>query len=128
MWEKYNCNPELKNVGDCVIRAISTAMHQSWDKTFIGVCLQGFSMRDMPSSNSVWGAYLRSQGWTRHILSMDMPIGYSVADFVRDNDRGTYILALDGHVVAAINGKYYDTWDSGDKPVLYYWSEDDVRK
>lgn len=123
MWKKYNCNPDDKNVGDCVIRAISMALNQSWDETYVGICMQGYMMRDMPSSNSVWGAYLRTKGWQRHILSMDYPVGYSVADFASEHD-GNYILALDGHVVAVHDNNYFDTWDSGDKPVLYYWEKE----
>jgi len=118
-----NCNPDQKNVGDCVIRAISRTLQQSWEDTFLGICLQAYIMHDMPSSNSVWGAYLRSKGFVRHILPMDCPIGYNVSDFVSDH-KGNYVLALDGHVVSAENGNYYDTWDSGDKPVLYYWSKE----
>lgn len=123
MFVKLNCNPDGKNVGDCVIRALSKTLDQSWEETYLGVCLQGYTMHDMPSSNSVWGAYLRSKGYARHILAMDYPVGYSVADFVSEHNDSC-VLALDGHVVSACNGCYYDTWDSGDKPVLYYWSKE----
>lgn len=37
----FNPNPDRKLVGDCVIRAISKAMNQSWDDTYIGIMLQG---------------------------------------------------------------------------------------
>jgi hypothetical protein len=37
---------------------------------------------------------------------------------------GYYLLALDEHVVAVRNGYYYDTWDSGDMIVLYYWEKE----
>ena len=29
----YNANPKNKYTGDCVIRAISTALEQSWEQT-----------------------------------------------------------------------------------------------
>lgn len=123
MFVKLNCNPDSKNVGDCVIRALSKTLDQSWEETYLGICLQGYTMHDMPSSNSVWGAYLRSKGYARHILPMNYPVGYSVADFVLEHNDNC-VLALDGHVVSACNGDYFDTWDSGDKPVLYYWSKE----
>lgn len=49
----FNPNPDRKLVGDCVIRAISKAMNQSWDDTYLGLMLQGYSMHDMPSPNIV---------------------------------------------------------------------------
>ena len=55
----YNPNPTRKLVGDCVIRAISKTMHKDWDDVYLDVMLQGFAMHDMPSSNDVWGTYLR---------------------------------------------------------------------
>ncbi len=118
---KYNPNPENKSVGDCTIRAISAALGQDWEKTYTGICLQGFLMADMPSANHVWGAYLRKKGFVRNTIPDDLPENYSVRDFCRDMPRGTYILACSGHVVTVIDGKYYDTWDSGDKIPLYYW-------
>lgn len=118
---KMNLNPEHKIVGDCTIRAISAALNQDWEKTYIDVCLQGFLMCDMPSANHVWGAYLKSKGFTRTAISADYPEDYSVADFCCDNPRGVFVLACSGHVVTVLDGKYYDTWDSGDEIPLYYW-------
>ena len=84
-------------------------------------------MLDMPSANAVWGSYLRKKGFVREIIPNTCPDCYTVEDFCRDNPKGTYILALSGHVVAVIDGKYYDTWDSGDEIPIYYWyRKDDV--
>ena len=55
----FNPNPAGKFVGDCVIRAISKATGQSWEKTYIGIVEKGLNMRDMPSANRVWAAYLK---------------------------------------------------------------------
>ena len=63
MYIEYNSNPENKLVGDCVIRAISKVTDQDWERTYMEVCVQGFMMHDMPSSNSVWGGYLFTKGW-----------------------------------------------------------------
>lgn len=43
----FNPNPAGKFVGDCVIRAISKATGQSWEKTYIGIVEKGLNMRDM---------------------------------------------------------------------------------
>lgn len=119
----YNANPQGRNVGDCVIRALSKALNQSWGATYIALALQGFMMGDMPSANAVWGAYLRHKGFSRYLISDDCPDDYTVADFAADNPNGVYILALSGHVVCVINGDIYDTWNSGNEIPIYYWTK-----
>lgn len=117
----YNANPDGKNVGDCTVRAISRALNQDWETTYTGLALQGFIMRDMPSANHVWGAYLRRKGFSRYILPDTCPDCYTVAEFAREHPHGIFILALSGHVICVENGNYFDTWNSGDKVPLYYW-------
>src|SRR5699024_4476275 len=53
MWVRYNANPDGRNVGDCTIRALSLALGQSWEQTYVELALEGFSMGDMPSANHV---------------------------------------------------------------------------
>ena len=124
-WVEHNENPSGKLVGDCVIRALSRTLDQDWARTYIELCLQGFIDRDMPSANNVWGAYLRSKGYRRAVLADECPDCYNVRDFCRDYPNGRYVLALSGHVVAVVDGDYYDTWDSGDEAPLYYWYKED---
>lgn len=106
----YNPNPKGKHVGDCVIRAISFALHQPWIATFIGIVRKGLSMCDMPSSNAVWAAYLRSNGFRSYALPPSCPDCYTVRDFCMDSPYGRYILATGEHVVSIENGDYYDTY------------------
>lgn len=120
----HNPNPWRNQVGDCTVRAVSKALEQSWEETFVGLCLQGFYMCDMPSANHVWGAYLKEHGFRRHIMPDTCPDFYTVMDFAHDHPGGTYILALPGHVVCVKNGDWYDTWDSGMEVPLYYWSKE----
>lgn len=121
MWVEKNENPRARRTIDCTIRAISTALEQDWDTTYVGVTAKAFELKDMPTANHVWGAYLREQGWTRDIIPNDCPECYTVADFCEDNPHGIYILALHEHVVCVIEGNYIDTWDCGDEVPLYYW-------
>ena len=105
---KYlNVNPRHQDTGDCVIRAVSVLMNQSWSWTYFMICLQGFLMYRMPTS-----------------LPDTCPDCYTVKDFCQDFPKGRYLLALDGHVVAVIDGDYYDTGDSGNEVPLFYWRKD----
>lgn len=90
-----------------------------WDTTYWGLALEGALLRDMPSANAVWGAYLARNGFRRYLA----PDGITVGEFACENNRGVYILALSGHVVCIVDGVLYDTWDSSRELVLYYWQK-----
>ena len=121
MYRKTNPNPNGLYVEDCVVRAISVATNRSWDDIFVHICLQAYIMKNMPSVNKVWGTYLYSIGFSRFNLPNTCPDCYTVRDFCEDNLRGTFILATGSHVVAVIDGDYYDAWDSGDEMPIYVW-------
>ena len=125
MYVLYNPNPQGDNVGDCVIRAISKITGNTWERTYIELAIQGFMMCDMPSANHVWGAYLHSKGFNRSAIPTTFPDCYTVKDFVKDNPHGKYILAMGTHVIAIVNGNYFDTWDSGNEIPIYYWHKED---
>lgn len=120
----FNPNPIGKRVGDCVIRAISKLTNQSWADTYIGITLKGYELCDMPSSNSVWAAYLRQLGYRRYVIDDTCPDCYTIEDFCRENPTGTYLLATGSHVVTVIDGNYYDAWDSGAEIPIYCWTKE----
>lgn len=121
---RYNANPEgLDNI-DCTVRAISTITGQTWEDTYIGIVTHGLLMHMMPSTNKVWNKYLERNGYYRTRIPNTCPFCYTVEQFCYDHPYGKYLLALDGHVVAVVNGYYYDTWDSGNEVPLYYWRKE----
>lgn len=121
----FNPNPAGKQVGDCTVRAIARATGKGWEETYIGLCLQGLMMGDMPSANSVWSAYLRQHGFTRNVVPNTCPDCYTVAEFAADHPHGVYVLALSSHVVCVEDGTYFDSWDSGNEIPLFYWEKGD---
>ena len=97
MWTHYNPNPAGRNVGDCTVRALSKALDQDWYTTYLGLCVEGGLMGDMPSANAVWGAYLRRHGFRRELAPED--------------------------VVCIRDGVLYDSWNGENEIVLYYWQK-----
>ena len=76
-----NPNPKGRNTGDCVIRAIAICMDRSWDDVYADVCYQGLVDASMPSENSVWGNYLRKNGFRSSVIPNECPDCYTIADF-----------------------------------------------
>ena len=116
MYKNYNPNPCGKKVGDCVIRAISKILDQSWEKTYLDLCIYGLNMCDMPSSNSVWGRYLKDKGFNQRPLDF-----MTVEEFARNNPTGKFILATGTHVIAVENGIFYDAWNSSEETPIYFF-------
>lgn len=124
MYSYYNANPYKIRVGDCVIRAISKALNQPWENTYIDLTIQGYLMGDLLSSNAVWGAYLKSKGFTRDIVSNDCPECYTIEDFCNEHPKGTYIIGTGTHAVCIEDGCVFDTWNSsGEVPIYFYKKE-----
>lgn len=125
MYIHYNPNPRGLRVGDCAVRAASKAAGETWGSAYAALCALGYDCGDMPNANHVWGRYLHERGFTRHALPDTCPICYTVADFCREHPRGVYVLGISDHVVCAIDGDWYDAWDSGAEIPAYYWKRED---
>ena len=125
---RYYCpnpHPHYKDsiTGDCVVRAISKVLEQTWNDTYWDLCDEGFLMGDWGNSNVVWDMYLRDCGFIRKVIPDTCPICYTIRDFCRDHPIGRFVLATGKHVIAVVDGDYYDTWDSGDEVPLYYYKK-----
>ena len=134
MFIKMNVNPFGLDVGDCVIRAISTALGYNWFMVHDELSFLSRQMADMPSSNRVWKEYLKRNGFVEKQIENTCPNCMSVEEFARRHKKGRFILSTCSvasanniivtgtHVVAVIDGDYYDTWDSGaDVPLSYFY-------
>lgn len=134
MFIEYNCNPCNLQVGDCVLRAIATALDLDWYKVHDDLCSLSREMCDMPSSNRVWKKYLRDYGLKEIAIDTDCPNCLTVIDFCELHPTGRYILStcdyysanritvVGTHLISVISGNHYDTWDSGlDIPLSYYY-------
>lgn len=121
MWIEYNPNPAARSVGDCSVRATAKALRMNWETAYATLVKAGFSMCDMPSSDGVWGAVLRQNGFNKKIVPDTCPDCYSLTEFCNDHPKGLFVVGTGGHVVAVEDGDYYDSWDSGREVPIYYW-------
>ena len=123
-WIRYQPNPCGRTVGDCAVRAIAAALDLSWDDAYDLLASAGKKMCDLPNSDATWGAVLRANGFTRHVLPTSCPNCYTAEDFCRDHPHGVYVLGFGGHVATVIGGKLWDSWDSSNEIPVYYWRRD----
>lgn len=120
-WIQYNPNPAGRNVGDCAVRAITVALDIDWEDAYELLARAAFNMADMPSSDSVISAILRSNGFYRDIVPNTCPDCYTVKEFAKDHPVGVYVVKTNEHVVSILDGIVYDSWNSSNEIPIYYW-------
>ena len=123
MWKFYNPNPCGKAVGDCAVRAVAAALNTSWYSAFSLLCNFSRDMCDLPSSDAVWGAALKSFGFKRKAIPSKCPDCYTAEDFCEDHPSGIYVLAFGGHVATVRDGALLDSWNSLSETPIYFYAK-----
>lgn len=121
MWREFNNNPTGRTVGDCAVRAVSVALDTDWETAFDLITDAARAMGDMPSSDSVWGAVLRQNGFYRSAIPNSCPDCYTARDFCLDHPQGIYVLGFGGHVATVVDGDLYDSWNSSQLIPQFVW-------
>ena len=113
--------------GDCTIRALSKALNVSWLEAFdkqIPLCreAQASNIFDVPIK--IRNEFMEKLGFTYFGISNKKGSHRPTVDtFTKSHPKGTYILSVANHVVASVDGKYYDTCDCGDCFLYGYYEK-----
>ena len=127
----YNANPKNRIGGDCVIRAICTALNQSWEQTVREMTELGIKEGRVLNDQSLFPKYLEKKGWKKMPQPRkDDGTKYTGKEFCREvtqypfNYPDRIIANIGGHhTVAIIDGRVWDIWDSTDGCIGNYWVE-----
>ena len=113
--------------GDCQVRALSKALNISWVEAFdltIPICREMQTYTIFGGSCTIGKDNLRKLGFNYCGISNKRGSKRPTVDsFAKDHPTGTYIAKVAHHVVAIVDGKYYDTWDSGQKSMYGYYEK-----
>ena len=113
--------------GDCQVRALSKALNISWVEAFdliIPICREMQTYTIFGGTCEIGKESLRKIGFTYSGISNKKGSKRPTVDsFAKDHPTGTYIAKVAHHVVAIVDGKYYDTWDSGQKSMYGYYEK-----
>lgn len=121
-WQMFSNNPTGRNVGDCAVRAVSLALDTDWETAYALIAMNGYLMGDVISSNAVWGAVLRQNGFSRYAIPNTCPDCYDINNFADDHPKGVFVVGTGNHVVTVKDGVVYDSWDSRKEVPVYYWT------
>jgi hypothetical protein len=119
----HNENPKGSlRAADCVIRAIAKATKQDWETVFTDLAKIALEIKDVPNSKPVYKQYLTEQGYPMQKQPKKSDnTKYTVEEFAKKYNQGTYIISLANHLTVIIDGKIYDTWNCSSKSVGNYW-------
>lgn len=120
----YNANPKGRTGGDCVVRALCTAMNQPWDVTVRELTELGIKLGYVLNDRNTYEKYLASKGWVKYKQPRKGDnTKYTGKEFTRIIDKKVnYIARIGGHhIVAIINGRVNDIWNSTDGCIGNYW-------
>lgn len=129
VFKLFNANPKKRNTGDCVIRALSVALDKSYFDVLTDLqVLQQRNFYDI-GDPKLYGKYLESLGWKKQKQPrQDNNRKYTgvmwcrFIKFWRNQKYNRMIAHIGGnHIVAIIDGKIIDTWDSSGGCIGNYW-------
>ncbi|MGN1456942.1 MAG: hypothetical protein ACI4XP_03185 [Acutalibacteraceae bacterium] len=120
----FNANPKNRITGDCTIRAICTALEIPYNQVVMEMaelqCKTGYCDKKGIEK------YLSIKGWVKHSQPRKSDntkyTGKEFCEIARNYEN--YIAMIGGHhIVAIINAKIYDIWDSTDGCIGNYWTK-----
>lgn len=123
----YNANPRNRITGDCAFRAIATALEQDYNQTVMEMaecmCKTGYALNDAKGED----AYLKTKGFIK-MKQPRKPDGtkYTAKEFckliAKKDER--YVAHVGGHhVIAIVDCKVWDIWNSTGGSVGNYWKK-----
>jgi len=120
----YQPNPKKNNTTDCTFRAYSKVEDISWDEAYNIGCEYGRDMKLMPNDHKVVDKILVEKFGFKFV-KFSKEDRKTVNEFAIEHPSGTYVGWLHGHVVAIVDGFYYDSWDSGDRKLKGYYKKEE---
>ena len=121
----HNANPRGKNAGDCVARAISVALSQTWEDTIREMTEFGIKLGLTFNEDRLINNYLAKKGWLKYSEPRDLNNKkITIKQFINKygNNKGTIIAkAGSNHITLIKDGVVWDTWDCSGKIIHSYW-------
>lgn len=120
--------PNLKDLkdtfGDCVIRALTKVFNKPWKEMYDELVPIARELQCMPNQKNCYEKYLLDNGFQYFGISNKKGTKRpTIKKFALTNKSGIFIVNVANHVCCIIDGKYYDTWDSGDKCMYGYYTK-----
>jgi len=119
----YNANSHNHKCGDCTIRAISTILNQTWEKTFDELIPLCRKYGRLPNDPNIIDKYLKINGFIKQKEPRDFNNKkIRLKNWLEDNPNFNAVAYLgSSHIAAIINGRVFDIWNSSNEILHTYY-------
>lgn len=123
---QFNANPKDRNVGDCVIRALSKATGKSWEEVYDDLYVIGRKKKRMMNDPHTYKEFLKNNNFTIQPAERDFngkvllveEFADQISKFQKDR---IFIIHTRKHLTVVINGDIYDTWNTSKQKTGKYY-------
>lgn len=119
----FQPNPKKNNTTDCSFRAYAKVQGITWEEAYDIATALGREMNLMPNDHRVVDKILVEKFGFTFTKYEKGDAKKTVNEFAIEHPKGTYVGWMHGHVVAIVDGNYYDSWDSGSRKMKGYYSK-----
>lgn len=113
-----NVNPDLVDIGDCVVRAISLASGLDYDVVEDKLYYTA-QLLDCPERCVYCYSFLLDNVLCYEPVECE---GMLVGEFADIYNEGIFLVRMDGHITCVIDGEIYDTWDCSAELATNAWN------
>lgn len=120
-----NANPKNRITGDCTFRSIATATGKRWEDVVMEMAEMSVKTGCAINDKKGQEKYLESLGWVKHPQPRK-PDGrkYTGVEWCREFRPHKVVAHIGGHhIVAIMDGKVVDHWNSTGGCIGNYWTE-----
>lgn len=121
-----NVNPKGRKTADCVVRAISAFLGESWERTYTNLANLGIKRGTAMNVPENYVRYLADRGFEKCPMPRKADrTKYTGREFCREiaEPGNCYILSMAHHLTfIGPDCRIWDTWNCGKKSVGNYWA------
>lgn len=130
-YEYYQPNEKngMNGAGDCSIRTLTKILGRGWKESFDELAAVAREEQCMPNTMLCIRKFLESRGFVYFRMENqgERRKKKTVKEFASEHRIGKYILITKNHMLALIDGTYYDSFDSGFMGIEGVWSESGLK-
>ena len=111
----HNANPNDRHISDCVLRAISVLTDRTWEDVYAELSYLSSKDGYMFDNVSFVEDYLDER------YPRECHYAKTVGEFADEYKHGRYVVTMDGHITAIIDGDICDTFNPSNRIMRCAW-------